>query len=70
MASTTLSHHYLPVDALVIVSTLGLMTCPLQSWSADAWELKRTRSQRPAQAVGAVCLPALGRGVAVVRRAG
>lgn len=57
---TTLSHHYLPVDTLVIVSTLGLMNCPLQFWSAEAWEPEETHSQRPAQAVGAVCLPPWG----------
>ena len=50
-----------PVDTLVIVSTLGLMNCPLQFWSAEAWEPEKTHSQRPAQAVGAVCLPPWGR---------
>lgn len=60
----------LPACGHFIVSTLGLMNCPLQSWLADSWEPKKTRSQRPAQAVGAVSLPPRGRGVAVARRAG
>ena len=37
----------LPACGHFIVSTLGLMNCSLQSWLADAWEPKKTRSQRP-----------------------